>query len=1172
MWRGESAWQQVLRAVRGPTRQDCEPRFGLPESYTPRHLAEKILTSKSALEGERKQVTVLFADLKGSMELLADRDPEEARKLLDPVLERMMEAVHRYAGTVNQVMGDGIMALFGAPVGHEDHAVRACYAALDMQAAIRRYADDMRRTHGAKVQVRVGLNSGEVVVRAIGSDLRMDYTAVGQTTHLAARMEQLADPGATLLTADTLRLADGYIEVKPLGPVPVKGLEAPVEVYEMVGAGPLRSRLGAAAARGLTRFVGRESELEQVRQALGRAVAGHGQVVAIVGEPGVGKSRLVWELTHSHRTHGWLIVQASTLSYGKATPYLPVIELLKSYFQIEDRDDPRKVREKVTGKLLALDRALEAALPAFLTLLNVPVEDTTWQAHDPPQRRQRTLDAIERLLLRESQVQPLLLVFEDLQWMDSESQALLDGLVDRLPTARVLLLVDYRPEYQHGWDGKTYYVRLRLDPLPREGAEELLQVLLGTDVGLLPLKRVLIERTEGNPFFLEESVRTLVETGVLVGERGAYRLTKAPDTIQVPGTVRAVLAARIDRLRDEPKRLLQTASILGREAPLRLLTAIWEGPGELGPHLGELTRLEFLYEQIEVGDTRYVFRHALTQEVAYASLLTSRRQSLHSAAGRALETFDPEAKPYTLLAHHFRAAGDLEKALTYHTCAADAARQVYAVKEALEHYTGALEAAALLGLDTGDRRTSRLHVRRGQVAAQTGDVVRARADFEEALEGAQASGDQTTEMEALNELGFFLAGAADYREGIPRLEAALRIAEAPGRPAEPGDDPQPALHHVHEPVAVRSRRRARTPSAGARAGPRGSAGPRHGPGQPRGSLRHDRGPRHGRCGRPSARGDSPTTRGSLVSAVCPLSVVLGACRGRTVGRCHCPNRGGPDRQPPHRRSGKRAAVPGHPRLDPPEPWGVWASSRDWSPGRGLGARARALEWIAWSEALLGWTLRELYALDRAVEHLQRGLEAAERAGAPYHELRCAAHLAWACWGLGDFEPALAVIERAERLLRQISAPPQRAFLQGADAYVALARVRLAQREAGRVEALLSDLLAAAEASASQEVIAEASLVIGQSRAAGGDARSAESALGRALKVASVIGLPGTTWRVHAELARLCRADGRVEEAASHLTRSRALIEQLSATIEDKDIGERFLTSALAELGAGPTTA
>ena len=455
----------------------------------------------------------------------------------------------------------------------------------------------MRRTHGIEPQIRVGLNSGEVVVRAIGSDLRMDYTAVGQTTHLAGRMEQLAPPGSIRLTADTLRLAEGYITVKPLGPVPVKGLETPVEVYEITGAGPLRSRLHAAATRGLTRLVGREAALEQLRQALGRASAGFGQVVALVGEPGVGKSRLVWEVTHSHRTHGWLIVEAGSSSYGKATPYLPVIDLLKGYFQVEDRDEPRKMREKVTGKILTLDRALEPMLPALLSLLEVPVEDAAWRTLDPPQRRQRTLDALKRLLLREAQGQPVLVVFEDLHWIDGETQALLDGVVESLPAARLMLLVNYRPEYEHRWGRKTYYTQLRLDPLPPESAGELLQALLGGDPSLQPLTRLLIERTEGNPFFLEESVRTLVETGALIGERGAYRLGGPTAVVQVPATVQAVLAARIDRLPPEEKRLLQTSAVIGKDVPDAVLQAVAEMREEdLRRGLAHLQAAEFLYE------------------------------------------------------------------------------------------------------------------------------------------------------------------------------------------------------------------------------------------------------------------------------------------------------------------------------------------------------------------------------------------------------------------------------------------------------------------------------------------------------------------------------------------------------------------------------------------------
>jgi class 3 adenylate cyclase len=328
-----------------PTRDQARP----PLSYTPAYLAEQILYSRTAMEGERKQVTVLFADIKGSTELIAGLDPEDARTLLDAALHAMMEAVHRYEDTVNQVLGDGIMALFGAPLAHEDHAVRACYAALTMQAAIRRYADEVRRSHGLVVQIRVGLNSGEVVVRAISNDLHMDYSAVGQATHLAARMEQLATPGSILLTAATLRLVEGFVQVQALGPVPVKGLADPVEVFELTGATALRRRLQASAARGLTRFVGRQTEIETLNYTLERARAGHGQLVAVVGEPGVGKSRLIYECIHAYRTHGWLVLESASVSYGKATPYFPVIDLLKRYVHLDDGDDPRTIRAKVTG-------------------------------------------------------------------------------------------------------------------------------------------------------------------------------------------------------------------------------------------------------------------------------------------------------------------------------------------------------------------------------------------------------------------------------------------------------------------------------------------------------------------------------------------------------------------------------------------------------------------------------------------------------------------------------------------------------------------------------------------------------------------------------------------------------------------------------------------------------
>src|SRR5215470_1647255 len=436
-----------------------------PLAYTPSYLAEKILTTRSAMEGERKQVTVLFADLKGNTELIRDLDPEAGQTLLDTALQRMMDAVHRFEGTVNDVAGDGIMAMFGAPIAHEDHALRACYAALAMQAAMRRYADEVRRTRGLEVLLRVGLNSGSVLVRTISNDLYMNYSGVGLTTNLAARMEQMAPPGTIRLTAATLRLVEGAVRVNTLGPVPVKGLAEPVDVCELVGATPVHRRLQAAVARGLTRFVGRDQELAVLTQALGQAAQGQGQLVALLGEAGVGKSRLVYEFVHSHHTPGWLVLESAAVSYGTATPYFPIIDLLKRYAHVEDTDDARTIRVKVTGQVLTLDETLQNTLPALLALLDVLPDDSSFRQLDPAQRRQRTLTALKRVLLRESQVQPLLLVFEDLHWIDTETQALLDSLVESLPTAQLLLLVNYRPEYQHGWGSKTYYTQLRLDPL-----------------------------------------------------------------------------------------------------------------------------------------------------------------------------------------------------------------------------------------------------------------------------------------------------------------------------------------------------------------------------------------------------------------------------------------------------------------------------------------------------------------------------------------------------------------------------------------------------------------------------------------------------------------------------------------------------------------------------------
>src|SRR5712692_6706199 len=533
-----------------------------PISYTPRHLAERILVERAAMEargapdGERKTITALFVDLKGSTALIEDLDPEDARRIIDPALQIMMEAVHRYEGYVAQSLGDGIFALFGTPIAHEDHAQRALYAALRMQEEMRRYAEQRRREGGVPLHLRVGVNTGEVVVRSIRKDdLHTDYVPVGHSTNIASRMESLAVPGSIVVSAHTHKLTEGYFEFKALGETQIKGVTEPLDIYEVLGVGPLRTRLQVAARRGLARFVGRQSELEQLQKAWELTQAGHGQIVGVMGEPGVGKSRLFYEFKLLSQ-RGCLVLETFSVSHGKAYPYLPLIDLLKNYFQLTPQNDERIRREKVGGKVLMLDRSLEDTLPYLFFLLGLAEPSSPLHQMDPQIRKRRTLEAIKRLLIRESLNQPLIVIFEDLHWLDAETQAFLTLLSESVATARILLLVNYRPEYRHEWGNKTYYTQLRLDPLGRAEAEEMLTILLG-DVGAqhaAPLRQFILEKTEGNPFFMEEIVQALIEQGVLIRDDvGARRAVPLPTDLHIPTSVQGVLAARIDRLPPDEK-------------------------------------------------------------------------------------------------------------------------------------------------------------------------------------------------------------------------------------------------------------------------------------------------------------------------------------------------------------------------------------------------------------------------------------------------------------------------------------------------------------------------------------------------------------------------------------------------------------------------------------------
>jgi class 3 adenylate cyclase/DNA-binding SARP family transcriptional activator/tetratricopeptide (TPR) repeat protein len=651
----------------------------------PEHLAEKVRRAPAPREGERKQVTVLFCDVQGSMELAESLDPELWRDLLDRFLAVVSEAVHSYEGTVNRFTGDGAMALFGAPIAHEDHARRACHAALRLRDALAEYGQELRAQHGVEFAVRLGLNSGEVVVGAVGDDLQMEYTAIGHTVGLAARMEEAAEPGKPCLTRQTAGLVEGYFELEDLGELEVKGVRQPVHAYGLTRAANARTRLDAAAGRGLSPFVGRKPELAALDAALDRARE-TGQVVGVVAEPGVGKSRVCREFADACRARGIRVTVGGGVAHGRRAPLLPVIELLRVYFGIVGDDDPQAARAKVVGSVL--DRDFCELLPVLFDFLGVPDPERPVPAQMAPEARERALFAATRRLIETpAEEDPGLLVVEDLHWLDRASEAFLGNLVEALPGTRTLLLVTFRPEYRADWTHRSYYEQLPLVPLQRAHTAQLVEALTGTDPSLDGLSQLIAERTGGNPFFIEEVVQGLAESESLEGDRGDYRLTHPIEAIEIPASVQALLAARIDRLADNEKAVLQCAAVIGREfsAPvLRRVTGLAEQ--QLAATLNALAWTELLYQRELYPEAQYAFKHPLTQEVAYQSQLRDRRANTHADAARALEALHPDKQDElaAVISNHWEQAREPLRAARWEARAAAWAGRSHAV-DALHH-------------------------------------------------------------------------------------------------------------------------------------------------------------------------------------------------------------------------------------------------------------------------------------------------------------------------------------------------------------------------------------------------------------------------------------------------------------------------------------------------------
>ncbi len=745
-----------------------------PRAYTPGHLAQRILTNRGALEGERKHVTVLFADVAGFTALSEARDPEEMHGLMDRFFQLVLDEVHRTEGTVNQFLGDGVMALFGAPVALENAPHRALRSALAIQAALSELAKE-----GSPLPLRIGIHAGPVVVGRIGDDLRMDYTAVGDTTNLAARLQQLARPGEILVSEAIHRLVHGFFDLEDLGSHELRGKSEPVRAFRVLGERPVGSRVDARAETGLTPLVARERELAALRDAFASAREGRGRACFLVGDAGIGKSRLLFEFRRGLQgvPHVWF--EGRCASYGSTTAFQFVVDGVQRFFDIDDRDDDTRALAKLSAGVAALGGDLAWTAPFLQKLLSLPVADEAVEALDAISRRSQTIQALQALFLRAAEKDPLVLVVEDLHWIDPASEEFLELLIDAIPTAKVCLLLTHRPGYRQPFGDRSYHVRVALDPLSPHQMAEMAGALLEAEGIHAGLRSLIAEKAEGNPFFVEEVTKTLLEDGALRVEGGHATLVRSADEIAVPDSIHDVLAARIDRLEEEPKRAIQVASVIGREFALRLLDRIVETGSAMQEVVSELRTLELIYQKAAHPELAFMFKHALTHDVAYDSVLRERRRNLHGVVGRAIEELyaDRLGEHYEALANHFEQAEDWERALLYHERAARKAADAYANRSASDHLRAALAIAERLGARVPSEQRCRL-------AEGLGHCGYCLSDFRESGEAyvlaARYAEDDERRARNLARAGHSYLWAHDYEAGNEAAVAGIELARRSG--------------------------------------------------------------------------------------------------------------------------------------------------------------------------------------------------------------------------------------------------------------------------------------------------------------------------------------------------------------------------------------------------------
>ncbi|MBF0474599.1 MAG: AAA family ATPase [Deltaproteobacteria bacterium] len=756
------------------------PDFANPLSYTPKPLAEKILAARSSMEGERKIVTVFFSDVAGFTPMVEKFDPEEVHGIMEGCFKISLDEIHKYEGTVVSLTGDGIMALFGAPLAHEDHARRACLASLNIQRALKPYAEKIKSRYGIDFKMRIGLDSGPVVVGTIWDNLRVEYAALGDTVNTAARMQSLAPLGGVLVTVDTYRLAKPYLEFVSQGSVKVKGKENLHEVYELVGEGEAETRIQASKAKGLTRFIGRQMEMDRLLRAFDKVKSGVGQMVGIMGEAGVGKSRLLLELRQALPAGEFTLLQGQCLQFGRNMPYLPILDILRSYFDLHDFENEGHAKNKLKEKLQSLDELLLKHLSSFYSLLSLTVEDDAYRKLEPKNKRDRDFEAVKDLLVLLSRGRPLVLVVEDLHWMDKASEQFLDYLIGSLTGAKILLILLYRPEYNHQWASKTYYRQVSLDQLPSEESADLVMAILEGGEVSPELRELILDRAAGNPLFMEELTHNLVENGTVRKEDNKYVLCAKSSEIHVPDTIQGIIAARIDRLEDNMKRTMQVAAVIGRDFAFRLLKTITDLGENLKSVLLILQGLEFIYEKSLFPDLEYIFKHALIQEVAYDSLLVKRRKYLHERIGQAIEQIysDRLEEFYEILGYHYSIGENNEKAGYYLRKSGEKAIKNYLGLEGLDYFEKSLSVLRALPetLENKQKMLDIILLMRSAIAAWGWHEDSYLRILDEGEQLARSLNDERSLLRMCSAKCLYFAIRETDVEGIDYLEDALKLA------------------------------------------------------------------------------------------------------------------------------------------------------------------------------------------------------------------------------------------------------------------------------------------------------------------------------------------------------------------------------------------------------------